>query len=97
MAASVYSWHYITAVAVKPALLQVEYNVLQQKNTVVFLLPLDIKRQYALSFPSVLPKKYQQQSTSREVSLLICPCHCCPPNYYFFSFSYACKDKLATM
>lgn len=68
MAASVYSQHYITAVAIKPVLLQVEYKVSQQKNMVVFLLPLDIKRQYALSFPSVSPQKYQQQSSSREAS-----------------------------
>lgn len=76
MAASVYSQHYITAVAIKPVLLQVENKVSQQKNMVVFLLPLDIKRQYALSFPSVSPQKYQQQSSSREVSILICPCQC---------------------
>ena len=85
MATSLYSWHYITAVAIKPVLLQVEYKVLQQKNTIVFLLPLDIKRQYAVSFPSVSLQKYQQQSSSRKVSLLICPCQCCPPNWVFFS------------
>lgn len=32
MAVSVYSQHYITAVAIKPVLLQVEYKVWQQKK-----------------------------------------------------------------
>lgn len=93
MAASVYSQHYITAVAIKPVLLQVEHKVSQQKNMVVFLLPLDIKWQSALSFPSVSPQKYQQQCSSREVCLLVCPCHYCPPILgcsllYMFSQTY---------
>lgn len=98
MAASVYSQHYITAVAIKPVLLQVEHKVSQQKNMVVFLLPLDIKWQSALSFPSVSPQKYQQQCSSREVCLLVCPCHYCPQILgcsllYMFSQTYCLENK----